>query len=426
MNKIEAIGIFDSRTQSKDTILKYCKTHNIKIDYEEYYSDVNIFTYLNILFKKINNKLKNSNIEYLIIFGPYLSINWENINPKLFTSNNFDLFFLDSIKNQESWSFFVIKNSENMILSMEKLINIDIKDFNHLQYDSFYKQHVESTIFLSKSIFSYFNLKIIDDMVPNGMTTFLSEKDLFKSLTTSFFNDNLPFKSKMSNLDMSEIVDVNIVNNKLHYFNDICIVSFYTSDNINYAKYSLNSIKQYCDLNLISYNFFQESLIPNYPINLSKASIITRMFYAYDTVIWIDPNCMITNYNFNLRDFCRNTNKDFVAFKRDDETFDFNTNFMIFNRSDFSRRLLTKVTSEVVKINNKIFNEKILYSLDHNLFCSSVSEIDPLKEGCSTPVLKHMNSHPILWDEENFILNASGYDSKYMEKYFAYLYQLNR
>lgn len=424
MENIQAIGIFDSRFNCQKTIIDYCHKHNLGLTYNEYSSDIDIFTYLKTLYILILDKLKNTNIEYLFVFGPYLNINYQNIDPKLFISNNFDLCFPGSIAEQESWSFFILKRTDDLIMSLEKLKTIDVNNVEISPCANKYRNSIFDTFSMIKNIFFLYNLKIIEKYSSNIMSTFTLKKDLFNVFCTSFFNDFLNFESKFSNFNYKEAFDIKLEKRRQHYFNDICFVSIFNDDNVGYANYSLNSIKNYCDENLISYIFFQKSLIPDSTPNWSKAIAIFKAMQVYETVVWIDSDSLITNSNFSIREFCLKNNENFIAFKDPSSLFDFNSGAMILKKSKFCLTLLGEVNQRILELKDK--TEVYKNGGDQAVFNLSLRKLDPTKSHHIIMPSSIMNSHPLLWNKDSFTIHAMGYGLEYREKYLAYLYHKHK
>ena len=420
MDNVEAIGIFDSRTiEFNNSILNYCNIYNIKISYTEYNNDIKYLNYLEILMLKLYEKLLNSNSEYIIIFGPYLKINFQNINPNLFFSKNFDLLFFESFSLQESWSFFIVKKSNDLLASIKKILAIEYKN---IAFEKCAKDHNDSIkdyqLKIKNALLSS-NLNLIDNFNKSVLSTFCRKKDIFNSFCTSFLDDSLNFDSKIASR-FEQNSNLKIPDSK-HYFNDICVVSLYTEGNENYAKYSLNSISEYCNKHYISYKFFNDILVKNAAPNWSKPFAISLILSYYDTVVWVDSDCLITNNDFNLRDFCRVIPKDFIAFNDPSSFFDFNSGVMIFKKSNFVSRLLNEVKTEILCTQDLT----TIYSSggDQNIFNKKIREIDKDKKDSMILPSNLMNSHPKIWKEGDFVLHAMGYGSEYREKYLAYLYQ---
>lgn len=420
MKDVEAIGIFDSRIEDfNSSIINYCEKHNISLSYTKFNNDIKHIKYLELLFIKLYDRMLNSESNYFIIFGPYLKINFQNIKPDLFFSKNFDMLFFESFFLEESWSFFIVKKTDAMLSSLKKIIGIESQITPFEKCANLYSNSIKEYHSKIKNTLSSYNVDIVDNFNRNVIATFSRKKEVFNSFCTSFHNESINFKSKIANT--KEFKDNLKISNSKHYFNDICIVSLYTNDNINYAKYSLNSITEYCNRHFITYKFFDKILLQDAAPNWSKALAISNILAYYDTVIWMDSDCFITNNDFKVRDFCRTIDKDFIAFKDPSSFFDFNSGVMIFKKSKFTLSLLNEVNSHIL-CTNDVSN---IYSSggDQYVFNKKIRELD--LNGNNSIILPSnlMNSHPLIHKDSDFLVHAMGYGLEYREKYLAYLYQ---
>lgn len=421
MKKIEAIGIFDNRlTESNNTIINYCQLQNIPLEYKAYNYDININQYFKILFSYICEKLKKSDTEYLIVFGPYLKINNFDIDINTDNSYNFDLLFFNPIIKQESWSFFLIKKSNKLISSIEKILKKELPVTNFSPCAHSHSENISNILLYISSILSSDNIRVIDKYIDTIFSVYLKKEGLFDSFCTSFFKDSLNFESKFSNLNKKEY---SLSFPKLSHHsgtNDICIISIFTDGNKNYAQYSLKSISDFCQKNMISYVFFDGPFIENAAPNFSKANAIHKAMQVYDTVIWIDSDCLITNNDFELRSFCRSINKDFIAFSDPSRYNNFNSGVMIFKKSKFCLSLLGRVYSNVMSLQN--LNNIYAEGGDQLMFNKAAIEMDPDGDNHAVLPARLMNCHPIIWKDGDFILHAMGYGSEYRENYLAHMY----
>lgn len=422
MKTIEAIAILDSRFEEFNlSILDYCANHNIAISYDKYDYDISFEKYLEMLFAKIYNKMITSNVDHIMVFGPYLNVNFKNIKPELFISEDLDLSFFKPIIENESWSFFVVNNTSKVLNSIRKIIGIDQKINPIAICSSKYKSSIKDYINSIKNTFIECNLKIKEESRENVIFTFLNKNNIFNSFCTSFNDSELSFESRIANVK-KEKFDIKISNSK-HYFNDICITSLYTDNIVNYAKYSLDSIYTYCNKNLISYKVYDKPILENAAPNWSKPFIISSILDHYDTVVWIDSDCFITNKNFDIRSFSNSIPKDFIVFKDPSSLFDFNSGVMIFKKSKFTIELLNEVKSDVLSRMDKTG----IYTSggDQLSFVKKRKELDRYGYNSIIMPSEIMNSHPLEHKDSHFLVHAMGYGHEYRENYLSYLHKKN-
>jgi hypothetical protein len=423
MKDIEAIGIFDSRfLEFNNSIIEYCSKYEIPLSYTEHDNDIKYLKYLELLAIKLYDRMLNSESNYFIVFGPYLKINYLNIRPDLFFSKNFDMLFFLPFSMEESWSFFIVKKTTGVLSSLKKIIGLEAQEVSFRRCAKLYNDSVKDYQLRVKNILSSFNVEVLDNFNGSVISHFSRKKEIFNAFCTSFLNDSLDFKSKIANTKDFD-ADIKVSNSK-HYFNDICVVSLYTEDNLNYAKYSLNSITDYCNKHFISYKFYNRPLITGAAPNWSKAMALSYIMAYYDTVIWIDSDCLITNDNFKLREFCSTIPRDLILFKDPSSFFDFNSGVMIFKKSKFTINYLNEVQSEILCKDD--LSGIYTGGGDQYVFNKRLRDIDPNGDNSIILPPNLMNSHPIIHQDSDFLVHAMGYGSEYREKYLAYLYQKNK
>jgi len=422
MQNIELINIYHKDfKKSLETYKIFCKKNNISLIQQELDSPITSAEYIPVMLGTLYSTMFLSTAEWIIVCGPYTAINNFNFEIEKITDCGSDVILSAPIKNSRilNFYFFALKNNAENKALLRKILAIDVSVAKFGECAAKNSRDMEA---YSKKVLSLFNdlgvkysiFTIQDIFYFNSAVN--PHPDFFLA---SYADEDISHEASYVNLEMK--IDLNIKNIELekHYDTDTCIVSLFTDNIKNQGLLSAESIKLYCDKNKISYKIYDFAILKNQPGNWSKTFAINEVFKRYNTVIWVDSDIVFTNPNKSILDISKNFDHSFIVCKDPSSDHFFNSGFMIFKKSDFSKKLLNYVCSDIIIAGDK----SSVYSFggDQAMLIKRCKELGTENRDYLRLPESVFNSHPVNWKEGDMVMHLMGYGGSFREKYMRYL-----
>jgi hypothetical protein len=193
----------------------------------------------------------------------------------------------------------------------------------------------------------------------------------------------------------------------------IAIVSLYTPEISDYAVYSEQNIKKYCEKNNYTFYVYREKIEQNSSPNWSKAQAILNHFDDHDDIVWMDSDTLVFNPEKRFEDIlsrCTKTKK--IVACEDIGTNNknlpkgsmFNSGVIIFRNHNYTKNILKKWRD---------FNgdKSSLYASggDQEILCEILKKSDGFGHNRKIFPMNQFNTEPRMINDETFIVHFMAY-----------------
>lgn len=217
-----------------------------------------------------------------------------------------------------------------------------------------------------------------------------------------------------------EMKDVDLSNEKFSVYNPgkkIAIVSLYTPEIADYAKYSERSIKDYCEKQGYTFYVYREKLDASAHANWSKARAILNHFDDHEDIVWMDSDTVIFNSEKRFEDIlykCSSTKK-IIACEDIGNNSMLNSGIVIFRNHNYTKNIIKKWM-------NFNGNKSSLYASggDQEILCDILKKSDGFGFNRKIFKMNEFNTDPRLLNEDTFILHFMAYPFELKKIFIRY------
>jgi GR25 family glycosyltransferase involved in LPS biosynthesis len=193
----------------------------------------------------------------------------------------------------------------------------------------------------------------------------------------------------------------------------IGIVSLYTDEIKDYAKYSEQDIKEYCLKNDYTFHIYRNSLDKSSSGNWSKAQAIMNHIQDHDSIVWMDSDVLIYNPENKFEDIINKCteNKKIIACedigannKKLPKGSMFNSGVVIFKNHQYTVNLIQKWL-------DFDGDKSSLYASggDQEILCNIIKKSDPFLFNVKIFPMNKFNTDPRMIDDDTFIVHFMAY-----------------
>ena len=193
----------------------------------------------------------------------------------------------------------------------------------------------------------------------------------------------------------------------------IGIVSLYTDEIKDYAKYSEKDIKEYCLKNDYTFHVYRNSLDKSSSGNWSKAQAIMNHIQDHDSIVWRDSDVLIYNPENKFEDIINKCteNKKIIACedigannKKLPKGSMFNSGVVIFKNHQYTVNLIQKWL-------DFDGDKSSLYASggDQEILCNIIKKSDPFLFNVKIFPMNKFNTDPRMIDDDTFIVHFMAY-----------------
>ena len=193
----------------------------------------------------------------------------------------------------------------------------------------------------------------------------------------------------------------------------IGIVSLYTDEIKDYARYSEKDIKEYCLKNDYTFHIYRNSLDKSSSGNWSKAQAIMNHIKDHESIVWMDSDVLIYNPDKKLEDIINKctSNKKIIACedigannKKLPKGSMFNSGVVIFKNHQYTVNLIQKWL-------NFDGDKSSLYASggDQEILCNIIKKSDPFLFNVKIFPMNKFNTDPRMIDDDTFIVHFMAY-----------------
>lgn len=193
----------------------------------------------------------------------------------------------------------------------------------------------------------------------------------------------------------------------------IGIVSLYTDEIKDYARYSEKDIKEYCLKNDYTFHIYRNTLDKSSSGNWSKAQAIMNHIRDHDSIVWMDSDVLIYNPNKKLEDIINKCtpNKKIIACedigannKKLPKGSMFNSGVVIFKNHQYTVNLIQKWL-------DFDGDKSSLYASggDQEILCGIIKKSDPFLLNVKILEMNQFNTDPRMIDDNTFIVHFMAY-----------------
>jgi hypothetical protein len=193
----------------------------------------------------------------------------------------------------------------------------------------------------------------------------------------------------------------------------IGIVSLYTDEIKDYAKYSEKDIKEYCLKNDYTFHIYRNSLDKSSSGNWSKAQAIMNHIQDHDSIVWMDSDVLIYNPKNKFEDIINKCteNKKIIACedigannKKLPKGSMFNSGVVIFKNHQYTVNLIQKWL-------DFDGDKSSLYASggDQEILCNIIKKSDPFLFNVKIFPMNKFNTDPRMIDDDTFIVHFMAY-----------------
>lgn len=193
----------------------------------------------------------------------------------------------------------------------------------------------------------------------------------------------------------------------------IAIVSLYTPEISDYAVYSEQNIKKYCEKNNYTFYVYREKIEQNSSPNWSKAQAILNHFDDHDDIVWMDSDTLVFNPEKKFEDIlsrCTKTKK--IVACEDIGTNNknlpkgsmFNSGVIIFRNHNYTKNILKKWR-------DFDGDKSSLYASggDQEILCEILKKSDGFGHNRKIFPMNQFNTEPRMINNETFIIHFMAY-----------------
>ena len=203
---------------------------------------------------------------------------------------------------------------------------------------------------------------------------------------------------------------------KLSIYNpgqSIAIVSLYTPEISEYAIYSEQNIKKYCEKNNYTFYVYRDKIDENSSPNWSKAQAILNHFDDHDNIVWMDSDTLIFNPEKKFEDILSKciARKKIIACedvgtnnKNMPKGSMLNSGVMIFRRDNYIKNIIKKWR-------NFDGDKSSLYASggDQEILCQILKRSDGMGFNRKIFPMNEFNTEPRMINDDTFIVHFMAY-----------------
>ena len=216
-----------------------------------------------------------------------------------------------------------------------------------------------------------------------------------------------------------EIKEVDLSNKKFSVYNPgrkIAIVSLYTPEIADYAKYSEQSIKDYCDKQDYTFHIYREKLELNGSPNWSKAQALLNHIDNHEYIIWMDSDTLIFNPEKTFESIIQKAPKKFILATKDiGNNSMLNSGVLFFKSHQYTKNLIKRWRD---------FNgdKSSLYASggDQEILCEILKKSDASGFNRKIFEMNEFNTDPRLVNKDTFILHFMAYPYELKKIFMSY------
>ena len=212
--------------------------------------------------------------------------------------------------------------------------------------------------------------------------------------------------------------DISLSNVNIKRDSDTAIVQIYSKNIESYAKYSILQNSRYAEKHNYSYFCHEEEDDYQYIMGPAflKPKYISEQLKTHNTVLYIDSDASITNYNIDIKQL-NNPNKQLLCC-RDYGSWLINSGVLIFNKCE-NQNILTEWELDC---NNAMKTKTNTVYYDQQLL------IDVISINIQQVEIKNnetFNCHFNKWNNSLFVLHLMGMSNEFRLKTLQYIYEQN-
>lgn len=218
-----------------------------------------------------------------------------------------------------------------------------------------------------------------------------------------------------------EMKEVNLSDEKFSIYNPdkkIAIISLYTPEIADYAKYSEQSIKDYCEKQGYTFYIYREKLEKESNPNWSKAQALLNHIDDHEYIIWMDSDTLIFNPEKKLESIIEKAPKKFILATKDiGDHCMLNSGVLFFKSHQYTKNLIKRWRDFKG-------DKSSLYASggDQEVLCEILRKSDQAGFNRKIFEMNEFNTDPRLVNEDTFILHFMAYPYELKKIFMSYWY----
>jgi len=216
-----------------------------------------------------------------------------------------------------------------------------------------------------------------------------------------------------------EMKEVNLSDEKFSIYNPdkkIAIISLYTPEIADYAKYSEQSIKDYCEKQGYTFYIYREKLEKESNPNWSKAQALLNHIDDHEYIIWMDSDTLIFNPEKTLESIIQKASRKFILATKDiGDNSMLNSGVLFFKSHQYTKNLI-KTWRDFKGDKSSLYAS----GGDQEILCEILKKSDTPGFNRKIFEMNEFNTDPRLVNKDTFILHFMAYPYELKKIFMSY------